>query len=84
MTDPLIPQPAAADPWGHEPGEDTGHLLDAWGRVPHQAEPLAHLIGTPQPIKRPRLVDPKVAYATLAVVAIAVAAVVAISLGAFG
>lgn len=80
MTDPFTPRPAPSDPWGHEVGEDANHLLDAWGHVPHQAEPLAHLIGAPQPVRARRTVDTKVAAGVLVVALAAAGAVAAVAL----
>jgi hypothetical protein len=81
MIDPPTPRATTADPWGHEVGEDTSHLLDAWGHVPHQREPLGRLVTPPQPIVPKRTVNPVLAWAVLlvAVAAIALAVVLALT-----
>ena len=80
MSDQFHPRPAAPDPWGHEVGADVDHLLDPSGRVPHRAEPLAHLIGAPQPIRPRRTVGPVVVAGVLVVALVAAGAVVAVAL----
>ena len=76
MPDPLSPRPVPLDPWGHEPGEDVDHQLDAAGHMRRDAEPVARLLGDPKPVGPPlatRPIDPKVAIGVLVVIAIAIA-----------
>jgi hypothetical protein len=53
----LPPEQLPRDPWPHEHGDDTEHLLDASGHAPHHVEPTARLVGEPhrwvQRIRRP-------------------------------
>ena len=84
MTEPMTPRPSAADPWGHEVGEDRDHHLDAAGHVRHESEPVARLLGEPKPVAPPiatRSVDPKLAIAILLVAAAAIAVVLVVLLG---
>jgi hypothetical protein len=76
VPDPLPPRPTPQDPWGHEPGEDVDHQLDAAGHLRRDAEPVARLLGEPKPVGQPlgsRTVDPKLAIGLLLIAAIAVA-----------
>jgi hypothetical protein len=78
VTDPSTPRPAPVDPWGHETGAHVGHLLDASGHIPHQAEPMARLLGDPTPVQpslAQRSIDPKLAIGVLLLVAVVVGAV---------
>jgi hypothetical protein len=84
VTEPFADRPTPVDPWGHEAGEDVGHQLDAWGHVPHHADPLAHMVGDPRPVRpsvAKRALDPKVAIGILVVVAAAIAVVLVVLLG---
>jgi hypothetical protein len=80
MFEPPTPRPTPADPWGHEVGEDASHLLDAWGHVRHQREPLGRLVAPPEPIRpQPRL-NPAVAYGVLLLAAAVIAAALVLAL----
>jgi len=70
----------AADPWGHEVGEEDAHaLLDARGHARHEQEQLARMLGEPVPIdvarERRRQLVIRIVVVVVALAVIAVAAV---------